>query len=140
MAGHFVGYRMASGTITVMDGCGDDAGAEMTGGHLFVRGAAGARIGGGMEDGLIVVHGDVGPDLGAGMKGGRIVVNGRCPSPPPGVLLRPLTKKELGDINSILEDESMHVPSMPSVSHLKRGSTLRAPVFRCRATTSPASG
>ena len=111
MAGHFVGYRMASGTITVMDGCGDDAGAEMTGGHLFVRGAAGARIGGGMEDGLIVVHGDVGSDPGAGMKGGRIVVNGRCPSPPPGVLLRPLTKKELGDINSILEDESMHVPS-----------------------------
>ena len=111
MAGHFVGYRMASGNITVMDGCGDDAGAEMTGGHLFIRGAAGARIGGGMEDGLIVVHGDVGPDPGAGMNGGRIVVNGRCPSPPPGVLLRPLTKKELAEINGLLEDESMHVPS-----------------------------
>ena len=42
-----------------------------------------------MEDGLIVVHGDVGPDPGAGMSG-RIVINGRCPAPPPGVLLRPL--------------------------------------------------
>ena len=73
---------MAGGSITVLDGCGNDAGAEMSGGHLFVRGAAGARIGGGMEDGLIVVHGDVGPDPGAGMTGGRIVVNGRCPSPP----------------------------------------------------------
>ena len=111
MAGHFVGYRMAAGTITVMDGCGSDAGAEMTGGHLFVRGATGPRIGGGMEDGLIVVHGDVGPDPGAGMTGGRIVINGRCPTPPPGVLLRPLAKKELKEINALLDDESMHVPS-----------------------------
>ena len=111
MAGHFVGYRMAAGTITVMDGCGTDAGSEMTGGHLFIRGAAGPRIGGGMEAGLIVVHGDVGPDPGAGMSGGRIVINGRCPTPPPGVVLRPLTKKELNEINALLDDESMHVPS-----------------------------
>ena len=111
MAGHFVGYRMAAGTITVMDGCGSDAGSEMTGGHLFIRGAAGPRIGGGMEAGLIVVHGDVGPDPGAGMSGGRIVINGRCPTPPPGVVLRPLTKKELNEINALLDDESMHVPS-----------------------------
>lgn len=111
MAGHFVGYRMAAGTITVMDGCGSDAGAEMTGGHLFVRGATGPRIGGGMEEGLIVVHGDVGPDPGAGMTGGRIVINGRCPTPPPGVLLRPLTKNELKEINALLDDETMHVPS-----------------------------
>ena len=111
MAGDFVGYRMEGGSITVLDGCGNDAGAEMSGGHLFIRGAAGARIGGGMEDGLIVVHGDVGPDPGAGMSGGRIVVNGRCPAPPPGVVLRPLEKKELKEINDLLEDESMHVPS-----------------------------
>ncbi len=111
MAGHFTAYRMASGSVTVLDGCGDDAGAEMTGGHLFIRGAAGARVGGGMEDGLIVVHGDVGPDPGAGMTGGRIVVNGRCPSPPPGVVLRPLEKGELKEINALLEDETMHVPS-----------------------------
>ena len=111
MAGDFAGYRMAGGVLTVLDGCGNDAGAEMTGGHLFIRGAAGARIGGGMQDGLIVVHGDVGPDPGAGMTGGRIVVNGRCPSPPPGVVLRPLEKKELKEINGLLEDEAMHVPS-----------------------------
>ena len=111
MAGHFTGYLMESGSITVLDGSGDDTGAEMRGGHVIVRGATGARVGGGMHDGLILVHGDVGPDPGAGMTGGRIVVNGRCPAPPPGVLLRPLTKKEVTEINGLIEDESMHVPS-----------------------------
>ena len=62
MAGHFTGYMMQSGSITVLDGCGNDTGAEMQGGHIIVRGATGARVGGGMSDGLIVVHGDVGPD------------------------------------------------------------------------------
>ena len=111
MAGHYTGYMMESGSITVLDGSGDDTGAEMRGGHIIVRGATGARVGGGMHDGLILVHGDVGPDPGAGMTGGRIVVNGRCPAPPPGVLLRPLTKKEVTEINGLIEDESMHVPS-----------------------------
>ncbi len=111
MAGHFLGYMMEAGSITVLDGCGNDTGAKMRGGHIIVRGATGARVGGGMNDGLIVVHGDVGPDPGAGMTGGRIVVNGRCPSPPPGVLLRPLEKKEVKEINGLIEDESMHVPS-----------------------------
>ncbi|MGB1766401.1 MAG: hypothetical protein ACPHJE_03360 [Poseidonia sp.] len=111
MAGHFTGFMMQAGSITVLDGCGDDAGAEMGGGHVIIRGAAGARVGGGMTGGLIVVHGDVGNDPGAGMTGGRIVVNGRCPAPPPGVQLRPLTKKELTEINGLIEDENMHVPS-----------------------------
>ena len=111
MAGHFTGYMMEKGSITVLDGCGDDTGAHMIGGHIVVRGASGARVGGGMSDGLIVIHGDVGPDPGAGMTGGRIVINGRCPTPPPGVLLRPLTKKEVTEINGLIEDESMHVPS-----------------------------
>jgi hypothetical protein len=111
MAGHYTGYAMASGTITVMDGCGDDSGAHMSGGTLIIRGASGARIGGGMSEGLIVVHGDVGPDPGAGMSGGRIVINGRCPTPAPGVVLRPLDAKELKEINSLLDDESLHVPS-----------------------------
>ena len=82
----------------------------MTGGHLFIREQP-APVSAGVGDGLIVVHGDVGPDPGAGMTGGRIVVNGRCPSPPPGVVLRPLEKGELKDINALLEDETMHVPS-----------------------------
>ena len=45
------------------------------------------------------------------MTGGRIVVNGRCPAPPPGVQLRPLSKKEVSEINGLIEDENMHVPS-----------------------------
>jgi hypothetical protein len=111
MAGHYTGYGMNAGTITVLDGCGDDAGACMTGGTLIVRGATGARVGGGMENGLIVVHGDVGADPGAGMSGGRIIINGRCPTPPPGVLLRPLEADEAEEINGTLEDESLHVPA-----------------------------
>ena len=111
MAGHFTGYAMNAGTITVMDGCGDDSGAKMSGGIVIIRGASGARIGGGMTGGLIVVHGDVGSDPGAGMKGGRIVVNGRCPPPPPGVTLRPLEAGEVEEINAMLDDESLHIPS-----------------------------
>tara|TARA_B110001452_G_scaffold54321_4_gene41729 strand:- start:14160 stop:15344 length:1185 start_codon:yes stop_codon:yes gene_type:complete len=82
----------------------------MEGGILVVRGAAGQRIGGGMQDGLIVVHGDVGADPGAGMQGGRIIINGRCPTPPPGVVLRPLSAKEVKEINILLDDETLHVP------------------------------
>ena len=111
MAGHYTGYGMMAGTITVLDGTGDDTGASMSGGTVIVRGASGARIGGGMQGGLIVVHGDVGPDPGAGMSGGRIVINGRCPAPPPGVILRPLKPTEVKEINGLLDDESLHVPS-----------------------------
>lgn len=110
MAGNFTGYKMRSGIITVLDGCGNDTGACMEGGILVVRGAAGQRIGGGMQDGLVVVHGDVGPDPGAGMQGGRIIINGRCPTPPPGVVLRPLSAKEVKEINTLLDDETLHVP------------------------------
>jgi len=110
MAANFTGYRMRSGIITVLDGCGNDTGACMEGGVLVVRGASGQRIGGGMKDGLIVVHGDVGPDPGAGMEGGHIVINGRCPTPPPGVVLRPLSAKEVKEINTLLDDETLHVP------------------------------
>ena len=61
-------------------------------------------------DGLIVVHGDVGNDPGAGMTGGRIVINGRCPTPPPGVELRPLTAAEVKSINKELSDPEMEIP------------------------------
>ncbi len=111
MAGDFAGYMMKSGTITILDGCGSDSGAMMAGGVLVIRGAAGPRIGGGMSDGVIVIHGDVGPDPGAGMTGGRIIINGRCPTPPPGVVLRPLKKNEVTEINALLDDENLHVPS-----------------------------
>ena len=110
LAGNYAGYAMRDGRICVMDGVGDDAGALMNGGLLLIRGSAGSRIGGGMKDGLIVIHGDVGSDPGAGMTGGRIVINGRCPTPPPGVALRPLTAAEVKSINKELSDPEMEVP------------------------------
>ena len=110
LAGNFAGYAMRSGRISIMAGVGNDAGAMMNGGLLLVRGPAGSRIGGGMKDGLIVIHGDVGSDPGAGMTGGRIVINGRCPTPPAGVALRPLTAAEVKSINKELNDSEMDVP------------------------------
>ena len=110
-AGDCVGYSQRSGRITVLDGVGNDAGAKMSGGLIIIRGSAGLRIGGGMSGGDIIVHGDVGSDPGAGMTGGRIVVNGRCPSPPPGVKLRPLEKSEVKEINQLLGDADLHIPA-----------------------------
>ena len=110
-ASSYLAYGQRSGRVTVLDGVGDDAGAMMSGGLVIIRGDAGSRIGGGMSGGDIVVHGDVGPDPGAGMSGGRIIINGRCPSPPPGVTLRPLTKKETSEINSILGEADLQVPA-----------------------------
>jgi glutamate synthase domain-containing protein 3 len=63
-----------------------------------------------MSEGLIVIHGDVGNDPGAGMTGGRIIINGRCPTPPSGVSLRPLTAAEVKAINKQLNDEELHIP------------------------------
>ena len=128
MAANFTGYRMRSGIITVLDGCGNDTGACMEGGVLVVRGASGQRIGGGMKDGLIVVHGDVGPDPGAGMEGGHIVINGRCPTPPPGVVLRPLSAKEVKEINTLLDDETLHVPGDAVCPHAPRWTQSRNPL------------
>lgn len=111
LAGDYAGYAMNDGKISILDGVGNDAGAHMSGGLLIVRGAAGSRVGGGMMDGLIVIHGDVGSDPGAGMSGGRIIINGRCPTPPHGVSLRPLTAAEVKSINKQLNDEELHIPS-----------------------------
>ena len=77
---------------------------------IVIRGSTGARIGGGMSDGLIVVHGDVGSEPGSGMTGGRIVINGRCPAPPVGVSLRPLSAKEVKEINTLLGDPDLEIP------------------------------
>ena len=110
-AGSCAGYGQRSGRITILDGVGDDAGAKMSGGLIVIRGNAGIRIGGGMSGGDIVVHGDVGGDPGAGMSGGRIIVNGRCPSPPPGVLLRTLKKTEVTQINKLLGEDDLQIPA-----------------------------
>ena len=108
-AGNFAGFMMYDGVIKILEGVGDDAGSSMQGGTLFIRGSAGKRLGGGMNDGLIVVHGDVGEEPGLGMTGGKIIINGRCPQPPEGVILRPLTDKEMKAINKQLDDD-MEIP------------------------------
>jgi hypothetical protein len=110
MAGNHAGYAMRTGRITILDGVGNDAGAKMTGGLIVIRGSTGARIGGGMSEGLIVVHGDVGSEPGSGMTGGRIVINGRCPTPPTGVSLRPLSAKEVKEINILLGEADFEIP------------------------------
>jgi hypothetical protein len=109
-AADYTGFRMSSGRITILDGVGNNAGSMIKGGTIVIRGDAGSRIGSGMEGGLIVVHGDVGPDPGTGMSGGRIIINGRCPSPPPGVALRPLKASEVKEINSALKDKDLQIP------------------------------
>ncbi len=110
-AGNCAGFSQKEGRITILDGVGDDAGANMSGGLLVVRGDAGIRVGGGMRGGDIVVHGDVGSDPGAGMTGGRIIINGRCPTPPPGVVLRTLEKSEVTEINKLLSEDDLHIPA-----------------------------
>ena len=109
-SGNYAGFAMKSGRISILDGAGSDAGACMTGGLLSIRGNTGSRVGGGMSGGLIVVDGDVGSDPGAGMTGGRIIINGRCPNPPEGVALRPLTAAEQKEINKKLDDKKHEIP------------------------------
>ncbi len=109
-SGNYAGFGMMSGHISILDGAGNDAGACMAGGLLSIRGNTGSRVGGGMTGGLIVIDGDVGSDPGAGMTGGRIIINGRCPNPPEGVALRPLTAAEQKDINKQLGDKSHEIP------------------------------
>ena len=130
-AGACAGYGQRSGRITILDGAGDDAGAMMTGGLLVIRGDSGIRIGGGMSGGDIVVHGDVGGDPGAGMKGGRIIINGRCPSPPPGVKLRPLEKTEVTKINKILGHSDLHIPA-DAVCLESDGDSVEAIMSSCK--------
>ena len=109
-AGNFAGYMMSEGTIRILEGVGNDAGSCMNGGILFIRGSAGSRLGSGMSEGLIIVHGDVGEEPGIGMTGGQIIINGRCPQPPEGVRLRPLSQKEVNAINKKVDDEDMRIP------------------------------
>lgn len=110
-AGDCAGFGQNNGRITILDGAGNDAGARMRGGLLVIRGDVGIRIGGGMSGGDIVVHGDVAGDPGAGMIGGRIIINGRCPTPPPGVVMRALEKAELNKINKLLGESDLEIPA-----------------------------
>ena len=84
-----------------------------------------------MSGGDIVVHGDVGGDPGAGMTGGRIIINGRCPTPPPGVILRTLEKAEVKEINKLLSDEEMHIPA-DAVCLAPDGDVMEGIMAECR--------
>jgi len=110
-SGNYAGFAMQDGKITILDGCGDDLGSCMSGGLIVVRGNAGLRVGGGMSGGVIVIDGDIGNDPGAGMTGGKIIVNGRCPNPPDGVVLRPITEKELKQLNEEINDKNFQIPN-----------------------------
>ena len=102
--GRCAGFMMQGGSITGQDGSGDDLGMFMSDGLITVKGDIGQRIGNGMTGGIIVVQGDVGNNAGCGMKGGMVIIEGRCPTPPQGTQLRPLTSKELKEINSMIEN------------------------------------
>ena len=105
--GRCAGFMMQSGSLSGSDGSGDDLGMFMNDGLITIKGDVGQRIGNGMTGGIIVVQGDVGNNAGCGMKGGMIIIEGRCPTPPQGTQLRPLTAKELKDINANIEDHNM---------------------------------
>ena len=70
------------------DGSGDDLGMFMTCDCCQRR--VGGRIGNGMTSGTMCQR-HVGNNAGCGMRGGMIVIEGRCPTPPQGTQLRPLT-------------------------------------------------
>ena len=101
--GRCAGFMMQGGTLTADDGAGDDLGMFMSDGLIFVRGDVGQRLGNGMTGGMIVVQGSVGNDAGCGMKDGQVIIEGRCPTPPNGTQIRPLTNAELKKINKSLE-------------------------------------
>ena len=102
-AGRCAGFMMQSGELSVKGGAGDDLGMYMSGGFIFAKGDVGERLGNGMNEGIIVVQGDVGNGAGCAMKGGIIIIEGRCPTPPQGTQIRPLTASELKKINKELE-------------------------------------
>ena len=102
-AGRCAGFMMQGGELSLKGGAGDDLGMYMSGGFIFAKGDVGERLGNGMNEGIIVVQGDVGNGAGCAMKGGIIIIEGRCPTPPQGTQIRPLTASELKKINKELE-------------------------------------
>jgi hypothetical protein len=65
------------------------------------------------------------------MTGGRIIVNGRCPSPPPGVLLRTLEKTEVTKINKLLSDSDLQIPA-DAVCLVPEGDFTEGIMAQCR--------
>jgi formylmethanofuran dehydrogenase subunit C len=82
-AGRHVGSEMTGGEIHVDGNAGDWVGGEMHGGFIHVRGSAGHLVGAayrgsarGMTKGTILIGGDVGNEVGHTMRRGLIVVGG----------------------------------------------------------------
>ena len=82
--GRHLGSEMTAGTITVQGSTSDWVGAEMRGGLIHIKGNAGHQVGAGyrgsstgMNRGTILVHGDVGNELGLTMRRGLIAVAGK---------------------------------------------------------------
>lgn len=82
-AGRHVGSEMRGGAIHVSGDAGDWAGGEMHGGLIHIRGAAGNLVGAayrgsrrGMTGGTLLVHGTVGNEIGHTMRRGLIAVGG----------------------------------------------------------------
>jgi formylmethanofuran dehydrogenase subunit C len=80
---HWVGTKMAGGSIHIQGNAGRHLGSEMAGGEIRVEGDAGDWVGGEMHDGLIHVRGRAGHLIGAayrgsrrGMTGGTILIGG----------------------------------------------------------------
>jgi formylmethanofuran dehydrogenase subunit C len=68
---HWIGARMAEGTIRVQGSAGRHVGSEMTGGEIHVAGDASDWVGGEMHGGLIHVRGRAGHLVGAAYRGSK---------------------------------------------------------------------
>ena len=80
---HWLGAKMASGSIVVEGSIGRHVGSEMSGGEITVHGDAGDWVGAEMQGGAIHIHGRAGHLIGAayrgsarGMTGGSILIDG----------------------------------------------------------------
>jgi formylmethanofuran dehydrogenase subunit C len=78
-----IGYRMSTGSLSIVGNAGMYLGEEMRGGSIFVEGNVGSWLGMNMKGGLIEVKGNAGDYVGSayrgknvGMKGGKIIIHG----------------------------------------------------------------
>ncbi len=80
---HWIGAKMAAGSVRINGPAGRHVGSEMSAGTIHVHGDAGDWVGGELHGGLIHIHGRAGNLIGAayrgskrGMTGGTILVEG----------------------------------------------------------------
>lgn len=80
---HWIGAKLASGTVRILGSAGRNIGSEMTGGKIVIEGDAGGWLGAEMHGGFIHTKGNAGHLVGSpyrgslkGMTGGTILVDG----------------------------------------------------------------